>query len=95
MAVAEVPAMMTTEQLLAMPGDGVERWLIRGQLREKPKSYRDRWSARALARVARFLEDWRRLQTEPRGTVLGGDVGVRLRRHPDTTIGVGAIYIST
>jgi len=25
-----------TEQLLAMPDDGVERWLIDGELREKP-----------------------------------------------------------
>ena len=26
----------TTEQLLAMPDDGMERWLIDGELREKP-----------------------------------------------------------
>lgn len=94
MAVVEAPALMTTEQLLAMPDDGVEHWLIRGQLREKPKEYRDRWSARTLARVAHFLEDWRELQSEPRGSVLGGNVGVRLRSAPDTTVGVDVIYIS-
>ena len=26
---------MTTEELLALPDDGMERWLIRGELREK------------------------------------------------------------
>jgi Uma2 family endonuclease len=94
MATAEASTLMTTEQLLAMPDDGVERWLIRGQLREKPKAYRDRWNGRALARVAHFLEDWRELQPGPRGIVLGGNVGVRLRSDPDTTICVDAVYIS-
>jgi|SRR5579884_2425974 len=85
---------MTTEQLLAMPDDGVERWLIRGQLREKPKTYRDRWSSRVLARVAHFLEDWREQQPHPRGSVLGGNAGVRLRRDPDTMLSIDAVYIS-
>jgi hypothetical protein len=33
MATVEAPALMTTEQLLALPDDGVERWLIRGHRR--------------------------------------------------------------
>ena len=32
---ASATPLMTTEELLAMPDDGVERWLIRGELREK------------------------------------------------------------
>ncbi len=35
MSVAAAPPLMTTEELLALPDDGVERWLIRGRLREK------------------------------------------------------------
>jgi Uma2 family endonuclease len=85
---------MTTEQLLAMPDDRVERWLIRGQLREKPNTYRDRWGARTLARVAHFLEDWREQQPQPRGLFLGGNVGVRLQRDPDTTLGIDAVCVS-
>lgn len=94
MATAEAPALMTTKQLLAMPDDGVERWLIRGQLREKPKTYRNRWHSRALVRVGYFLEAWREQQPQPRGSVLGGEAGVRLTRNPDTTVGIDVIYIS-
>lgn len=98
MATAQVSAPMTTEQLLAMPDDGVERWLIRGQLREKPRekamTYRNRWHSRALVQVAYFLEAWRKQQPSPRGSVLGGEAGVRLARDPDTTVGIDVIYIS-
>jgi Uma2 family endonuclease len=94
MATAEATALMTTEQLLAMPDDGVERWLIRGQLREKPMTYRNRWHSRALIRVGHCLEAWREQQPEPRGSVLGGEAGVRLTRNPDTTVGIDVIYIS-
>ena len=31
---------------------------------------------------------------EPRGSVLGGEAGVRLRRDPDTTVGIDVVYIS-
>jgi len=94
MAVVEAPALMTTEQLLAMPEDGVTRWLIRGQLREKPTSYRNRWDSRVMARVARFLDVWLDEQPAPRGSVLCGEAGVRLTRDPDTTVGVDVIYVS-
>jgi hypothetical protein len=36
MAVAAAPAPMTTEELLALPPDGVERWLIQGELIHAP-----------------------------------------------------------
>ena len=94
MAVVEATVPMTTEQLLALPDDGVERWLIRGQLREKPMTYRNRWHSRTMARVARFLDVWSDQQPEPRGSVLVGEAGVRLRRDPDTTVGIDVVYIS-
>ncbi|HZU37567.1 MAG TPA: hypothetical protein VFA18_16725 [Gemmataceae bacterium] len=34
------PPLMTAEEMLALPLDGMERWLIRGQLREKPMTHR-------------------------------------------------------
>jgi Uma2 family endonuclease len=94
MAVAETTAPMTTEQLLALPDDGMERWLIRGQLREKPMTVRNRWHSRIMVRVARFLDVWLDQQPEPRGSVLGGEAGVRLRRDPDTTVGIDVVYVS-
>lgn len=104
MAVVEATALMTTEQLLALPDDGVERWLIRGQLREKPASLgqlrgkkmtvRNRWHSRVMIRVGYLLESWLQQQPEPRGSVLGGEAGVRLRRDPDSTVGVDVVYVS-
>jgi Uma2 family endonuclease len=105
MTVAEAPKLMTTEELLALPDDGVERWLIRGQLREKPATspaqsrgkpmtIRNRTHSRIMIRVGHVLESWSERQPEPRGSVLCGEVGVRLRRTPDSTVGVDVIYIS-
>lgn len=68
----EVTVPMTTEQLLTLPDDGVERWLIKGQLREKPMTVRNRWHSRVMIRVGFLLENWRQNQPEPRGSVLGG-----------------------
>src|SRR5262245_22230127 len=99
MAVTATPV-MTTEELLALPADGVERWLIKGQLREnngqlreKPMTIRNRWHSRIMVRVSYPLERWLEQQQEPRGSVLCGEAGVRLRRDPDTTVGVDVAYV--
>jgi Uma2 family endonuclease len=86
--------LMTTEELLAMPDDGVERWLIRGELREGGTTYRNRYHARVTTCVSYYLEAWRLQQPELRGSVLSGEAGVRLREDPDTTVGVDVVYIS-
>jgi Uma2 family endonuclease len=99
MTVAEA-TLMTTEELLTLPDDGVKRWLIRGPLREKPNAggrtmtVRNRWHSEIMARITFHLESWRRQQPEPRGSVLCGEAGVRLRRNPDTTVGVDVVYVS-
>ncbi len=97
MSTVAVPGLMTTEELLALPDDGVERWLIRGQLREGGKggmTVRNRDHSRIMIRVGKFLDNWLDQQPEPRGSVLGGEAGVRLRRDPDTTVGIDVVYIS-
>jgi Uma2 family endonuclease len=94
MSVAAATALMTTEEFLALPQDGVERWLIRGQLREKPRTVRNRWHSRIMARVTYFLGVWLDHQPEPRGAILCGEAGCRLRRDPDTTVGIDVVYIS-
>lgn len=104
MAVVEATAPMTTEQFLALPDDGVERWLIRGQLWEKPATLgqlrgkkmtvRNRWHSRVMVRVVYLLEGWLQNQPQPRGSVLCGEAGVRLRHDPDSTVGVDVVYVS-
>jgi Uma2 family endonuclease len=85
---------MTTEELLALPEDGVERWLIRGHLREKPMTVRNRVHSRIMVRVSHLLESWLERQPEPRGSVLCGEAGCRLRRDPDTTVGIDVVYVA-
>src|SRR5436305_9415412 len=94
MAATTASSAMTTEELLALPQNGVERWLIRGRLRERPMTVRNRWHSRIMTRVAKFLDNWLDGQPEPRGSVLCGEAGVRLRRNPDTTVGVDVVYVS-
>jgi Uma2 family endonuclease len=86
---------MTTEELLALPeDDGVERELIRGELHEEPMSERSRRHGRVTGKLGGLLNIWLSQQPEPRGEVLVGDAGFRLRRKPDTTVGIDVAYIS-
>jgi Uma2 family endonuclease len=85
---------MTTEEMLALPDDGVERWLINGELREKPMTVRNRFHSALMASVVYVLKEWCHRQPAPRGAVLCGEAGVRLRRDPDLTVGVDVVYIS-
>jgi Uma2 family endonuclease len=94
MTVAARPDLLSTEQLLAMPDDGKERWLICGELREKEMTRRNRGHSRVEGKIAYLLRKWMETQPEPRGEVLVGEAGVRLRRNPDTTVGVDVAYVS-
>jgi Uma2 family endonuclease len=87
---------MTTEELLAMPDDGIERWLIDGRLREKKKDMtkRNGWHSRVMSRLSQLIGEWLDRQPEPRGEVLSGEAGCRLRRDPDTAVGIDVVYIS-
>jgi len=78
---------MTAEEFLALPDDGVERWLIRGQLREKEDSemtMRNKYHGITEGRVSGLLFMWLRTQPAPRGEVVTGETGFRLRSKPDT-----------
>ena len=91
---ATASSLMTTEELLAIPEDGIDRWLIAGELRERPMTKRNRFRSRTMARVTRFLDSWLDDQPEPRGQVLVGEAGVILGHDPDTTVGIDVTYIS-
>jgi Uma2 family endonuclease len=85
---------VATDDLLAMPEDGVERELIHGQLREKPMTRRNPWHSMLTAVLVYFLEAWVRQQPKPWGRVLAGEAGFRIRRDPDTTVGIDIAYIA-
>ena len=93
------PKLWTTEDLLAMPDDGVERWISKGQLREQPSEFpevkttvRNRHHSSAMSYVAATLVNWLRTQSEPRGDVFTGEAGVRLQSPVETTVGVDVVY---
>ncbi len=94
MSATEAATLMTTEELLALPEDGVDRELIRGQLREKPMTKRSRPHAGSTGKVGHLLHNWLDRQPEPHGEVYVGDMAFRLRRNPDTTVGIDVAYIS-
>jgi len=86
--------LLTAEQLSALPDDGMDRWLIRGELREQPMTYRNRTHSRVVIQVATIVNNWLSQQPEPRGWAGTGDAGCRLTRNPDTVFGVDVLYIS-
>lgn len=88
------PALMTVEDLDALSdNDGIDRELIRGELRERPMTRRNRFHTAVEARVAYLLIHWQR-QTNEQGTVASGEVGCIMRRDPDTSFGIDVAYFS-
>jgi Uma2 family endonuclease len=87
------PTRMTTEEMLALPDNGTERWLIRGELRERPMTVRNRDHSRVMVRIGQSLANWLDQRPEPRGEVVGGEVGVRLRQTPESTVGIDVAYV--
>lgn len=86
MSTAAVPKLMTVEEFLALPDDGVERWLTRGQLREKrdtDMTRRNKPHSITEGRLARILGNWVFAQPEPHGEVVSGGAGLILRRDPE------------
>jgi Uma2 family endonuclease len=86
--------LLTVKELLRLPEDGKDRWLIRGQLREKPKTYHDREHSRIVPTIAYLLGRWLDHQPEPRGDLFSGEVGCILARDPDTLVGIDVVYSS-
>jgi Uma2 family endonuclease len=86
-------ATLTTEELFALPEDGIERDIIRGELKEYPVTKRNRLHSKVLISVGRILGSWVIAQHNG-GEVTGGEAGVRLRAEPETTVGIDVAYFS-
>jgi hypothetical protein len=100
MSTASSPRLITTEELLAMPDEGVERWIINRELREaggggEPMTVRNSLHSFVMLEIVRVLANWRR--TPPptqRGKVYCGEAGVKLRWEPEVTVGADVAYAS-
>lgn len=49
---------VTLERFLAIPDDDQERELIRGEVKERPATRRNRFHAKAEATLAHLVRDW-------------------------------------
>lgn len=93
MTVADTPKLWTSEDLDALPDDGIERWIINGQLREGGMTKRSRGHSRVELKLGYLLHQWLQTQPAPRGELIGGEAGVRLRDDPETNVGVDVAYL--
>jgi Uma2 family endonuclease len=96
MSLAEPPTTkaMTAEDLASLPDDGIERDLIRGELREGPITRRNPVHSETESLVTYHLGAWLLDRPAPRGKVVGGEAGFRLRRDPETFVGIDVACVS-
>ena len=89
---------ITAEELMEMPDDEVERDIIRGELREYPTedtmTRRNPFHSTVETTISALLWNWLKTQPAPRGSILCGEAGFRLRRDPDTYVGIDVAYVS-
>ena len=75
MTTATASSLMTTEELLALPEDGVDRELIRGQLRERPMTRRNYLHGAATITIGYVLLKWLEQQPNRAAASLAGRRG--------------------
>ena len=100
MSTATETRLYKPDDLLTMPDDGVERWLVGGELHEAPTesvelgmTVRNRFHSEVMVNIAGLLRPWVKSQT-PRGVAYCGEVGVILPLDPPETVGVDVVYAS-
>jgi len=93
---------MTVEEFLKIPDDGVERWLIDGEVYEFDQdresvehgmTIRNETHGFLVGRFVQFVGVWRDQQKAPRGKVVCGEAGVRFSSKTPTLVGVDVAYI--
>jgi Uma2 family endonuclease len=84
---------MTIDEFLALPENGVHRELIQGRVRELGMTVRNRFHSRIEASVVYNLVKWLREQPEPRGEVVCGEAGFRLKGTKESLIGVDVALV--
>ncbi len=89
-----VVSTMTTDELLAIPEDGVTRELIRGHLKERELTRRNRLHAATESRIVRVLGKWLDSTPDFAAEILSGEAGAVLAQNPDTTVGIDVAVFS-
>ncbi len=87
---------LTLAEFLALPSDAnVDRELIRGELKERPMTRRNRFHAKCEARAAKLLGYWLDAVSDSiGGEIYSGEVGCILRREPPSNVGIDVAYFS-
>src|SRR4051794_12882349 len=81
--------LMTSDDLFKLPySKRVARWLFRGELREAKVTKRNPSHSRATATLAILLGIWLRTQPKPRGALYSNEAYFRIRKDPETNVGV-------
>jgi Uma2 family endonuclease len=81
--------LMTSDDLFALPpSKKVDRWLFRGELRESKVTKRNPNHAGAVMSIGGILRDWLMKQPKPRGKLYGGEAYFRIRKDPETNVGI-------
>jgi Uma2 family endonuclease len=81
--------LMNSDELLKLrPSKKVDRWLFRGELRESKVTKRNPSHSKATAMIATILNNWLFRQPKPRGAVFDGEAYFRIRKDPDTNVGI-------
>lgn len=86
------PRRMTVDEFLALPPDGMDRELIRGELRERPMATRHPLHSYAQVKLSYHLEDWLQRQTPPAGEIHAGDTALRLPPPFDSLVGIDVAW---
>ena len=100
MSTAEAPPrLMTAEEFLALPEDGIHRELIRGVVRvfdeqqEGGLTVRNRFHCKVEGRAVQHLNNWLDDSPKPHGEVLCGEAGFRLKGPEDSVVGIDVAYV--
>ncbi len=84
------PRLMTADELLRLPDDGMRHELVRGELRTMPPSGYEHGQQTSI--VDTFLRPYVKLNNL--GDVVAGDVGFRLTTDPDTVRAPDVAFVS-
>jgi Uma2 family endonuclease len=80
---------MTSDDLFALkPSKRIDRWLFRGELRESKVTKRNPSHSGAVMALGRLLGNWAVADRTSRGKVYGAEVYFRIRKDPETNVGI-------